>query len=67
MIIALSEMTYPAESDRRGLGPGTLYVQCDVADEAQVARAMGEVRERLGPVNVLVNNAGVGAGPTRPS
>jgi NAD(P)-dependent dehydrogenase (short-subunit alcohol dehydrogenase family) len=44
------------------LGPQHLYVQCDVSDDAQVARAMGEVGERLGPVEVLVNNAGVGSG-----
>jgi NAD(P)-dependent dehydrogenase (short-subunit alcohol dehydrogenase family) len=34
-------------------------VQADVSDPAQVARAFGEVRERFGPVAVLVNNAGV--------
>ncbi len=34
-------------------------VACDVADEASVARALGEVRGRQGPVQVLVHAAGI--------
>jgi 3-oxoacyl-[acyl-carrier protein] reductase len=34
-------------------------VQADVSDPADVARAFGEVRERFGPIGVLVNNAGI--------
>jgi NAD(P)-dependent dehydrogenase (short-subunit alcohol dehydrogenase family) len=34
-------------------------VSCDVADEAAVAGAFAEVRERQGPVEVLVHSAGI--------
>jgi NAD(P)-dependent dehydrogenase (short-subunit alcohol dehydrogenase family) len=33
--------------------------ECDVRNEASVRRAVGEVTDELGPVTVLVNNAGV--------
>jgi NAD(P)-dependent dehydrogenase (short-subunit alcohol dehydrogenase family) len=36
-----------------------LFLQCDVADEAQVAKCLGAVGEKYGRVDVLVNNAGV--------
>jgi NAD(P)-dependent dehydrogenase (short-subunit alcohol dehydrogenase family) len=57
---------FAAEGDRAlGLdvkaGPGV--VVCDVSDEDHVHRAMAEVRERHGPVEVLVHAAGItGAG-----
>jgi len=35
-----------------------LAVQADVSDEAQVLRMIDEVRQQLGPVEILVNNAG---------
>ena len=35
-----------------------MSVVCDIADEAQTLAAAAEVRERLGPCEVLVNNAG---------
>ena len=38
---------------------------CDVADEGAVDRLFAEVRERLGGLDALVNNAGI-AGPTGP-
>ncbi|MBC8077790.1 MAG: SDR family oxidoreductase, partial [Chloroflexales bacterium] len=34
---------------------------CDVADSAQVAAAFAQVRAALGPITVLVNNAGITA------
>jgi NAD(P)-dependent dehydrogenase (short-subunit alcohol dehydrogenase family) len=36
-----------------------LALRCDVTDEADVATAMATVAARLGPVDVLVNNAGI--------
>jgi NAD(P)-dependent dehydrogenase (short-subunit alcohol dehydrogenase family) len=39
------------------LGDPHIYVACDVADESQIKRAFGEVVDRLGPVDILVNKA----------
>jgi hypothetical protein len=38
----------------------SLPVPCDVRDPAAIAAAVAATRERLGPVDLLVNNAGVG-------
>ena len=43
----------------RALGRRAHTVQVDVADSAAVERAAGEVASALGPVDVLVNNAGI--------
>ncbi|WP_346623454.1 SDR family oxidoreductase [Blastococcus montanus] len=40
-------------------GARTLAVTADVTDRASVEAAVGEVREQLGPVDLLVNNAGL--------
>lgn len=38
---------------------GTVFVRpCDVRDEKQVKEAVGDVRQELGEIDVLVNNAG---------
>jgi NAD(P)-dependent dehydrogenase (short-subunit alcohol dehydrogenase family) len=37
--------------------PGALFIACDVTDTAATARAVAAVREKLGPIKVLVNNA----------
>lgn len=42
-----------------GLSPQAIAVQADVSREEDVARMMATVRERLGPVELLVNNAGI--------
>lgn len=46
-------------ADMKSRGYEVLAVPCDVADIDSCARAVAEVSERLGPVDVLVNNAGI--------
>ena len=41
---------------------GALVEQCDVSSPADVAKAFAAIEAKLGPVDVLVNNAGVNAG-----
>ncbi|GAB3601762.1 3-oxoacyl-ACP reductase FabG [Microbacterium aureliae] len=49
-----------AVTARSGEGPeGTLTVRCDVTDAAAVDAAFAEVERELGPVEVVVANAGV--------
>ena len=47
------------EARVRGLGGDVEAAVCDVTSEAAVAEVFGELARRRGPVNVLVNNAGV--------
>src|SRR5712692_2648436 len=35
-------------------------IEMDVCDDASVARALAEMRSQAGPIDVLVNNAGIG-------
>ena len=52
----------------RAHGGEALALECDVADQAQVERAVARATEALGPIDVLVNNAGVGTvGPSEVS
>jgi NAD(P)-dependent dehydrogenase (short-subunit alcohol dehydrogenase family) len=48
-----------ARADLERGGARVLAVPCDVTVREQVEAAVAEVRERLGPVDVLINNAGV--------
>ena len=41
------------------VGGDSLGLSCDVSDATQVAATVGEVEQRLGPIDVLVNNAGL--------
>ncbi|GGK57422.1 SDR family NAD(P)-dependent oxidoreductase [Rufibacter glacialis] len=45
-------------------GATVLAFNCDVTDRTQVKAMVAEIKERLGPVEVLINNAGIiAAGP----
>ncbi len=48
--VAMAEIAQPGR---------TVALRCDVADAAQVARAVAEVAERLGRLDAVVNNAGI--------
>ena len=48
--------------DRTEAGPdGHLYAQADITDDAAVRRAVDDLVERLGGLDIVVNNAGIGA------
>jgi D-xylose 1-dehydrogenase len=38
-------------------GPAPLFIRCDLSDIAALEATMEEVRQRLGPIAVLINNA----------
>ncbi|KRA80476.1 SDR family NAD(P)-dependent oxidoreductase [Altererythrobacter sp. Root672] len=47
--------------DRDGTAPaGATTVACDVSDPASVARAVAEVIDKFGRIDILLNNAGIG-------
>ena len=48
-----------AEATAAQIGSGTIAVQLDVRERASVAHFLDEVEARLGPLDVLVNNAGI--------
>jgi NAD(P)-dependent dehydrogenase (short-subunit alcohol dehydrogenase family) len=52
--VAVLDVQQPDAGDGAALG-----LRCDVTDEADVTAAMDTVADRLGPVDVLVNNAGI--------
>jgi gluconate 5-dehydrogenase len=49
-----------------GLGPGAFGLALDVRNEAAVAAGTAEVWERLGGIDLLVNNAGIGMRTVNP-
>lgn len=51
-------VTYRTEPPAGTGGEGLLAVRCDVTDAGSVDEAVGEVEDALGPVEILVANAG---------
>jgi NADP-dependent 3-hydroxy acid dehydrogenase YdfG len=49
-----------AEQAARDIGVGTVALSLDVTDRASVENFVAQVQERLGPIDVYVNNAGIG-------
>ena len=49
------------EEQARSVGEsiGGVGLRCDVASRSSVEQAIGEVRRRLGPIDIVVNNAGI--------
>jgi NAD(P)-dependent dehydrogenase (short-subunit alcohol dehydrogenase family) len=47
----------------RALGPRAVAIQADTSQEADVVRLFREAQEELGPLDALVNNAGVVGSP----
>jgi NAD(P)-dependent dehydrogenase (short-subunit alcohol dehydrogenase family) len=55
-----------AEKTAAALPTAGMAVACDVAVEAEATKAVHLVVERLGGLDALINNAGVGRGPREP-
>jgi NAD(P)-dependent dehydrogenase (short-subunit alcohol dehydrogenase family) len=56
----LSDLERVAQNARE-LGSDALPVQCDVTHPAQIAAAIAHIRATLGPITILINNAGMAA------
>ena len=56
-----------AEKTAAALPAPGIAVVCDVADEAAAAKAVRSVVERFGGLDIVVNNAGGGRGPSDPN
>ncbi|ALI99804.1 SDR family NAD(P)-dependent oxidoreductase [Rufibacter tibetensis] len=53
-----------AREELQAGGATVLAFNCDVTDRAQVRAMISEIKEKLGPIEVLINNAGIiAAGP----
>ena len=61
MLAAGAAVAFCNRSDHSELADrlGAAFMRADVSDEEQVRALMGQVSDRLGPIDVLVNNAAV--------
>ncbi len=60
MLVAIGDLDLPAAQRAAAeLGQGTIAVALDVCDRASFAAFLDEAEARLGPLDVLVNNAGI--------
>lgn len=58
--IAIGDLDLPAtEQAARELGAGVVGLQLDVTDRASFGRFLEQVEQQLGPLDVLINNAGI--------
>ncbi len=55
------ELLEAVAAEGRGLGGSALAVQCDVRDPASVKNLFARTRETFGRLDLLFNNAGIGA------
>ncbi|MEU3983970.1 SDR family oxidoreductase [Streptomyces sp. NPDC026672] len=59
-VAVLGRSRTAGETARAALGPRHRFVACDLADEARTTSAAREIEDSLGPVEILINNAGIG-------
>jgi 3-oxoacyl-[acyl-carrier protein] reductase len=53
------DLAAETEHEVRSLGRQTVSIQADVSVSGEVDRLVAQVRERLGPIDILINNAGI--------
>lgn len=59
--VAVWDIRLPAEEDRI---PNVFYFECDVSDVKSVQRVYEDLKCQVGPVTLLINNAGITNGKT---
>jgi NAD(P)-dependent dehydrogenase (short-subunit alcohol dehydrogenase family) len=64
--VALTGRSGPRASSVAAELPGAIGIEMDVRDEASVARAVDRAWSRLGGIDMLVNNAGIGMRTVNP-
>ncbi|MFD3456662.1 SDR family oxidoreductase [Streptomyces sp. NPDC058691] len=64
--VALTGRSGTRADEVAGQLPGAVGVEMDVRDEGSVARAVDQVWSRLGGIDMLVNNAGIGMRTVNP-